>query len=65
MKPQSIVRDLTSRYLAWAALRVVEDYLAGTLQEVPAGSGSGFVWDDIGRRLHPRHDPDRRRHQSR
>ena len=28
--------------------RVVEDYLAGTLQEVPAGSGSGFVWDDQG-----------------
>jgi S1-C subfamily serine protease len=115
MKHQSIVRALTSRYLAWAALlvvvfttcrphaqpaggdphagapitsasatpppvpplpagariederntigvfrnvaqstvfvtqtRVVEDYLAGTLQEVPAGSGSGFVWDDKG-----------------
>jgi S1-C subfamily serine protease len=28
--------------------RIVEDYLAGTLQEVPAGSGSGFVWDDKG-----------------
>src|SRR6478672_1226575 len=28
--------------------RVVEDYFAGTLQEVPAGSGSGFVWDDQG-----------------
>jgi S1-C subfamily serine protease len=28
--------------------RVVEDYFAGTLQEVPAGSGSGFVWDDKG-----------------
>jgi S1-C subfamily serine protease len=28
--------------------RVVEDYYAGTLQEVPAGSGSGFVWDDTG-----------------
>jgi S1-C subfamily serine protease len=28
--------------------RVVEDYYAGTLQEVPAGSGSGFVWDDKG-----------------
>ena len=115
MKSQSIVRALTSRHLAWAALvvvvfttcrphaqpaggdphaaaplttasatppplpplpagariederntigifrnvaqstvfvtqtRVVEDYLAGTLQEVPAGSGSGFVWDDKG-----------------
>ncbi|MBX3192634.1 MAG: trypsin-like peptidase domain-containing protein [Labilithrix sp.] len=28
--------------------RVVEDFFAGTLQEVPAGSGSGFVWDDQG-----------------
>ena len=28
--------------------RIVEDYSAGTLQEVPAGSGSGFVWDDRG-----------------
>ena len=28
--------------------RIVEDYFAGTLQEVPAGSGSGFVWDDQG-----------------
>src|SRR4051812_28939500 len=28
--------------------RLVEDYLAGTQQEVPAGSGSGFIWDDKG-----------------
>ncbi len=28
--------------------RVVIDYLAGTAQEVPTGSGSGFVWDDQG-----------------
>lgn len=28
--------------------RVVADYFAGTLQEVPAGSGSGFIWDDKG-----------------
>ncbi len=28
--------------------RIVEDYFAGTLQEVPTGSGSGFVWDDQG-----------------
>jgi S1-C subfamily serine protease len=28
--------------------RIVEDYLAGTMQEVPAGSGSGFTWDDKG-----------------
>jgi len=28
--------------------RVVEDFWAGTLQEVPAGSGSGFVWDEQG-----------------
>jgi S1-C subfamily serine protease len=28
--------------------RVVVDYYAGTAQEVPAGSGSGFVWDDQG-----------------
>ena len=28
--------------------RVVVDYLAGVAQEVPAGSGSGFVWDTEG-----------------
>jgi S1-C subfamily serine protease len=28
--------------------RVVVDYSAGVAQEVPAGSGSGFVWDDQG-----------------
>jgi S1-C subfamily serine protease len=28
--------------------RVALDYLAGTMQEVPAGSGSGFIWDDKG-----------------
>lgn len=28
--------------------RVVVDYLAGTAEEVPAGSGSGFVWDTLG-----------------
>jgi S1-C subfamily serine protease len=28
--------------------RVVVDYLAGTAEEVPAGSGSGFVWDRAG-----------------
>ncbi|MEZ4225269.1 MAG: trypsin-like peptidase domain-containing protein [Polyangiaceae bacterium] len=28
--------------------RVVVDYLAGRLVEVPAGAGSGFLWDDQG-----------------
>jgi len=28
--------------------RIVEGYAPGTLQEVPAGSGSGFIWDDKG-----------------
>ncbi len=28
--------------------RVVTDYFEGTQQEVPAGSGSGFVWDEQG-----------------
>jgi S1-C subfamily serine protease len=28
--------------------RVVEDWFFGTQQEVPAGSGSGFVWDQEG-----------------
>jgi S1-C subfamily serine protease len=28
--------------------RVVVDYFGGVAQEVPAGSGSGFVWDDQG-----------------
>ena len=28
--------------------RVVVDYLQGTAEEVPVGSGSGFVWDRAG-----------------
>lgn len=28
--------------------RLVVDYWAGTTSEVPAGSGSGFIWDDQG-----------------
>ena len=28
--------------------RMVVDYFAGVAQEVPAGSGSGFVWDEAG-----------------
>ncbi len=28
--------------------RIVEDMFEGTTQEVPAGSGSGFVWDERG-----------------
>jgi len=28
--------------------RIVEDFFEGTAQEVPAGSGSGFVWDEQG-----------------
>jgi len=28
--------------------RVMVDYFGGVAQEVPAGSGSGFVWDDAG-----------------
>ena len=28
--------------------RVVVDYLSGTSEETPAGSGTGFVWDDKG-----------------
>jgi S1-C subfamily serine protease len=28
--------------------KVVVDYFEGTAQEVPAGSGSGFVWDEAG-----------------
>ena len=28
--------------------RVMVDYSAGVEQEVPAGSGSGFVWDELG-----------------
>jgi S1-C subfamily serine protease len=28
--------------------RVIVDYFGGTAQEVPAGSGSGFIWDEQG-----------------
>jgi S1-C subfamily serine protease len=44
----SVFRNVTKSTVFVTQTRVVEDYLAGTLQEVPAGSGSGFVWDDKG-----------------
>ena len=44
----SVFRNVTKSTVFVTQTRVVEDYFAGTLQEVPAGSGSGFVWDDKG-----------------
>ncbi|MDB5220203.1 MAG: DegP protease [Myxococcaceae bacterium] len=43
-----VFRNVAQSTVFVTQTRVVEDYLAGTLQEVPAGSGSGFVWDDKG-----------------
>jgi S1-C subfamily serine protease len=44
----SVFRSSSASTVFVTQTRVVEDYFAGTLQEVPAGSGSGFVWDDQG-----------------
>jgi S1-C subfamily serine protease len=43
-----VFRNVAQSTVFVTQTRVVEDYFAGTLQEVPAGSGSGFVWDDQG-----------------
>ena len=44
----SVFRNVAQSTVFVTQTRVVQDYFAGTLQEVPAGSGSGFVWDDKG-----------------
>jgi S1-C subfamily serine protease len=44
----SVFRNAAASTVFVTQTRVVEDYFAGTLQEVPAGSGSGWVWDDQG-----------------
>ena len=44
----SVFRSAAASTVFVTQTRVVEDYFAGTLQEVPAGSGSGFVWDEQG-----------------
>jgi S1-C subfamily serine protease len=44
----SVFRTAAQSTVFVTQTRVVEDYFAGTQQEVPAGSGSGFVWDDKG-----------------
>ena len=44
----SIFRDVASSTVFVTQKRVVVDYLAGVAEEVPAGSGSGFVWDTAG-----------------
>jgi S1-C subfamily serine protease len=44
----AVFRDSAASVVFVTQTRVVLDYLAGTAQEVPAGSGSGFVWDENG-----------------
>jgi S1-C subfamily serine protease len=44
----SVFRDAAASTVFVTQTRVVMDYWAGVAQEVPAGSGSGFVWDDQG-----------------
>lgn len=44
----SVFRSAAASTVFVTQTRIVEDYFAGTMQEVPAGSGSGFVWDDQG-----------------
>jgi S1-C subfamily serine protease len=43
-----VFREAAAAVVFVTQTRVVVDYLGGTAQEVPAGSGSGFVWDDDG-----------------
>jgi S1-C subfamily serine protease len=44
----SVFRSVAPATVFVTQLRVVHDYWGGGAQEVPAGSGSGFVWDDQG-----------------
>ena len=44
----TVFRNAAASTVFVTQTRIVEDYFAGTQQEVPAGSGSGFVWDDKG-----------------
>jgi len=44
----AVFREAAASVVFVTQMRVVVDYLAGTAQEVPAGSGSGFVWDEAG-----------------
>jgi S1-C subfamily serine protease len=43
-----VFRDAAPSTVYVTQKRVVVDYLAGVAEEVPAGSGSGFVWDNAG-----------------
>jgi S1-C subfamily serine protease len=44
----SVFREAAPSTVYVTQTRVVMDYLAGTAEEVPSGSGSGFVWDADG-----------------
>jgi S1-C subfamily serine protease len=44
----AVFRDVAPATVFVTQTRVVVDYWAGVAQEVPAGSGSGFVWDEEG-----------------
>jgi S1-C subfamily serine protease len=44
----AVFRELAPSTVFVTQSRVVVDYLAGTAEEVPTGSGSGFVWDLAG-----------------
>jgi S1-C subfamily serine protease len=41
----AVFRDAAASTVFVTQTRVVVDYLAGVAEEVPSGSGSGFVWD--------------------
>jgi S1-C subfamily serine protease len=44
----TVFREVAPTAVFVTQRRVVVDYWAGTAEEVPAGSGSGFVWDKEG-----------------
>jgi S1-C subfamily serine protease len=44
----AVFRDAAASTVFVTQKRVLVDYLAGTAEEVAAGSGSGFIWDKAG-----------------
>jgi S1-C subfamily serine protease len=44
----AVFREISASTVFVTQTKVVVDYLAGVAEEVPAGSGSGFVWDAAG-----------------
>jgi S1-C subfamily serine protease len=44
----AVFREAAASTVYVTQTKVVVDYMAGVAEEVPSGSGSGFIWDDSG-----------------